>query len=95
MMYERTSGIGDRPVPSGATIGQGGAISLSPSGVIQCPSRKPFTVHRTGATSFRRRRSVRGPQMVGCSARPVTTPLSCIGNSRKGKAPVRHALTSA
>jgi putative transposase len=35
MMYERTSGIGDRPVPSGATIDQGGAISLSPSGVVQ------------------------------------------------------------
>jgi putative transposase len=35
MMYERTSGIGDRPVPSGATIDQGGAISLSPSGVAQ------------------------------------------------------------
>ena len=35
MMYERTSGIGDRTVPSGATIDQGGAISLSPSGVVQ------------------------------------------------------------
>jgi putative transposase len=35
MMYERTAGIGDRPVPSGATIDQGGAISLSPSGVAQ------------------------------------------------------------
>jgi putative transposase len=35
MMYERTSGIGDRPVPSGATIDQGGAISLSPSEVVK------------------------------------------------------------
>ena len=35
MMYERTSGIGERPVPSGATIDQGGAISLSPSEVVQ------------------------------------------------------------
>ncbi len=34
MMYERTSGIGDRTVPSGATIDEGGAISLSPSGVV-------------------------------------------------------------
>ena len=35
MMYERTSGIGDRTVPSGATIDQGGAISLSPSEVVK------------------------------------------------------------
>ena len=35
MMYERTSGIGDRTVPSGSTIDQRGAISLSPSGVVQ------------------------------------------------------------
>jgi len=35
MMYERTSGIGDRPVPSGSTIDQGGAISLSLSRVVQ------------------------------------------------------------
>jgi putative transposase len=35
MMYERTSRIGDRPVPSGSTIDQGGAISLSPSGLVQ------------------------------------------------------------
>ena len=35
LMYERTAGIGDRPVPSGATIDQGGAISLSPSGAVQ------------------------------------------------------------
>jgi putative transposase len=35
MMYERTAGIGDRPVPAGATIDQGGAISLSPSGLVQ------------------------------------------------------------
>jgi putative transposase len=35
MIYERTSGIGDRTVPSGSTIDQGGAISLSPSGVVQ------------------------------------------------------------
>jgi len=34
MLYERTSGIGDRTVPSGATIDEGGAISLSPSGVV-------------------------------------------------------------
>ena len=34
MMYERTSGSGDRTVPSGATIDEGGAISLSPSGVV-------------------------------------------------------------
>jgi putative transposase len=35
MMYERTWRIGDRPVPSGATIDQGSAISLSPSGAVQ------------------------------------------------------------
>jgi putative transposase len=35
MMYERTSGIGDRPVPSGSTIDQGGTISLSLSRVVQ------------------------------------------------------------
>jgi putative transposase len=35
MMYERTSGIGDRTVPSGSTIDEGGAISLSPSGLVQ------------------------------------------------------------
>src|SRR6267378_8530579 len=34
MMYERTSGISERPVPSGATIDQGDAISLSPSEVV-------------------------------------------------------------
>jgi putative transposase len=35
MIFERTHGSGDRTVPSGSTIGQGGAISLSPSGVIE------------------------------------------------------------
>jgi putative transposase len=35
LMYERSHGTGDRTVPSGATIDQGGAISLSPSGVVQ------------------------------------------------------------
>ena len=35
MVYERSHGIGDRPVPSGSTIAQGGAISVSPSGVGQ------------------------------------------------------------
>jgi len=35
MIYERTCGINDRTVPSGATIDQGGAISLSPSEVIE------------------------------------------------------------
>jgi len=35
MIYERTSGIGDRTVTSGSTIDQGGAISVSPSGAVQ------------------------------------------------------------
>ncbi len=35
MTFERTHASGDRPVPSGATIDQGGAISLSPSGGVQ------------------------------------------------------------
>jgi putative transposase len=35
MIYERSHGTRDRTVPSGATIDQGGAISLSPSGVVQ------------------------------------------------------------
>ena len=35
MIYERTSGIDDRTVTSGSTIDQGGAISVSPSGVVQ------------------------------------------------------------
>jgi len=35
MIYERTCGIDDRTVPSGSTIDQGGAISVSPSGAVQ------------------------------------------------------------
>ena len=35
MIFERTCGIGDRIVPSGSTIDQGGAISLSPLGAVQ------------------------------------------------------------
>jgi putative transposase len=35
MIFEQARGTGDRTVPSGATIDQGGAISLSPSGVVQ------------------------------------------------------------
>jgi len=35
MIYERTSGLGDRTVPSGSTIDQGGAISVSPSAAVQ------------------------------------------------------------
>jgi len=35
MNYERAHATRDRTVPSGATIDQGGAISLSPSGVVQ------------------------------------------------------------
>jgi putative transposase len=35
MMFERTHARGDRTVPPGATIDQVGAISLSPSGVVQ------------------------------------------------------------
>ena len=35
MIYERTCGIGDRTVTSGSTIDHGGAISVSPSGVVQ------------------------------------------------------------
>ncbi len=35
MNFERTHASGDRSVPSGATIDQGGAISLSPSEVVQ------------------------------------------------------------
>ena len=34
MIYERTSGIGDRTVTSGSTIDQGGARSVSPSGLV-------------------------------------------------------------
>ena len=34
MIYERSHGTRDRTVPSGATIDQGGAISLSPSGMV-------------------------------------------------------------
>jgi len=35
MIFERSQGRDDRTVTSGATIDQGGAISLSPSGVVQ------------------------------------------------------------
>lgn len=35
MIYERSHRTRDRTVPSGATIDEGGAISLSPSGVVQ------------------------------------------------------------
>ncbi len=35
MIYERASGLGDRTVPSGSTIDQGGAISVSPSAAVQ------------------------------------------------------------
>jgi len=35
MIFERTHASDDRTLPSGATIDQGGAISLSPSGVVQ------------------------------------------------------------
>ena len=35
MIYERTCEIDDRTVPSGSTIDQGGAISVSPSGAVQ------------------------------------------------------------
>ena len=35
MLFERSHRSGDRPVPSGSTIDQGGAISVSPSGVAQ------------------------------------------------------------
>lgn len=35
MIYERTSGLGDRTVPLGSTIDQGGAISVSPSAAVQ------------------------------------------------------------
>ena len=35
LIFERTHGRGDRTVPSGSTIDQGGAISVSPSGVVQ------------------------------------------------------------
>lgn len=35
MMFEQTHASGDRKMPSGATIDQGGAISLSPSGMVQ------------------------------------------------------------
>ncbi len=35
MIYERTCGIDDRTAPSGSTIDQGGAISVSPSGTVQ------------------------------------------------------------
>jgi putative transposase len=47
MVYERNCGIGDRPVPSGSTIDQGGAMSLSPRGGCcehlesSSPSSKP------------------------------------------------------
>jgi len=34
MIYERTFGIGDRTVASGSTIDQGGAMSVSPSGLV-------------------------------------------------------------
>ena len=34
MMFEQTHVRGDRSVPSGATIDQRGAISVSPSGVV-------------------------------------------------------------
>ena len=35
IIFEQTHPRGDRSVPSGATIDQGGAISVSPSGVVQ------------------------------------------------------------
>ena len=35
MTYERTRAIGDRTLTLGSTIDQGGAISVSPSGVVQ------------------------------------------------------------
>ena len=35
MIFERAHGWGDRTVPSGSTISVGGAISVSPSGVVQ------------------------------------------------------------
>ena len=35
MIYERTSGIDDRTVPSGSTIDPGGAISVFPAGAVQ------------------------------------------------------------
>jgi putative transposase len=35
MIFERSKARDDRPVPSGAAIDQGGAISLSPSGAVQ------------------------------------------------------------
>ena len=50
MIYERTSGIDDRTVPSGSTIDPGGAISVFPAGAVQWRSRKQFTLHQTGAT---------------------------------------------
>jgi len=34
MIYEQTCGIGARTVPSGSTIDQGDAISVSPSGAV-------------------------------------------------------------
>jgi putative transposase len=50
MFFERTSSTGDRTVPAGSTIDQGAAISLSPQRRCGEPSRKQFTVYRTGAT---------------------------------------------
>src|SRR5262249_31624093 len=35
MIFERCHGRGDRTMPSGSTISVGGAISVSPSGVVQ------------------------------------------------------------
>jgi len=35
MLFERSQETGDRSVPSGSTIDQGGAISVSPSGLVQ------------------------------------------------------------
>jgi putative transposase len=35
LIFERTHGRGDRTVPSGSTIDQGGDISVSPSGALQ------------------------------------------------------------
>ena len=35
IIFEQTHARGDRSVPSGATIDHGGAISVSPSGVVQ------------------------------------------------------------
>jgi len=34
IMFERSHGTGDRPVPSGSTIDLGGAISVSPSVLV-------------------------------------------------------------